>query len=100
MAPINATEFKRRVKNCKPIILLDVREEIEYATYNVGGKNIPLSTMPGSIAQLEYNKTDEIIVICKIGLRSETACKLLNRFGYENVRNLTGGLIALQRLDQ
>ena len=80
--------------------LLDVREEIEYATYNIGGKNIPLSVLSHSINQLTYNKTDEIVVICKIGLRSETARLLLNQNGYQNARNLSGGLIAIQKLHQ
>jgi rhodanese-related sulfurtransferase len=100
MAPINATEFRSRLNNGDHVNLLDVREEIEYSTYNIGGKNIPLSKLPDSIAQLGYNKSDEIIVICKIGLRSETARQLLDKNGYTNVRNLSGGLIALQKLDQ
>ncbi len=100
MSPISATEFMNRLKNGEPVNLLDVREEIEYATYNIGGKNIPLSVLPHSINQLAYNKTDEIIVICKIGLRSETARLLLNQNGYQNARNLSGGLIAIQKLHQ
>jgi len=98
MSPISATEFMNRRSNGEPINLLDVREDIEYATYNIGGKNIPLSILPHSLNQLPYNKTDEIVVICKIGLRSETARLLLNQNGYQNARNLSGGLIALQKL--
>jgi len=80
--------------------LLDVREEIEFHTYNIGGKNIPLSKVNENINKLGYNKTDEIIVICKAGLRSQTATDLLARNGYLQVRNLTGGLMALQKLKQ
>jgi len=100
MSPISATEFMNRLTNGEPMNLLDVREEIEYATYNIGGKNIPLSILPHSLNQLTYNKTDEIVVICKIGLRSETARLLLNQNGYQNARNLSGGLIAIQKLHQ
>jgi rhodanese-related sulfurtransferase len=100
MSPINATEFINRQKNGEAMNLLDVREEIEYATYNIGGKNVPLSKLPNYINQLAYNKTDEIVVICKVGLRSETARLLLNQNGYQNARNLSGGLIALQKTDQ
>ncbi len=98
--PINAVEFHSRLQNGDIINLLDVREVIEFSTYNIGGQNLPLSKLPGSIAQLNYNKTDEIVVICKIGMRSETACKLLQENGYQNVRNLAGGLIALQKIKQ
>src|ERR1700743_731106 len=100
MAPINATEFMNRLQNGDPIHVLDVREKIEFATYNFGGENIPLSILQNSLSQLTYNKTDEIVVICKIGLRSETARQLLNQNGYQNVRNLSGGLMAIQKLHQ
>ena len=100
MAPISATEFMNRRSNGEAMNLLDVREEMEYATFNIGGENVPLSVLPHSINQLIYNKTDEIVVICKIGLRSETARLLLNQHGYQNARNLTGGLMAIQKLHQ
>ena len=98
--PINAVEFHSRLQNGDIINLLDVREVIEFSTYNIGGQNMPLSKLSDSIDQLDYNKTDEIVVICKIGMRSETACKLLQENGYQNVRNLAGGLIALQKIKQ
>lgn len=100
MDPISAIEFMTRRSKGEAINLLDVREEIEYTTFNIGGKNIPLSVLPHSINQLTYNKTDEIVVICKIGLRSETARLLLNQNGYQNARNLSGGLMAIQKLHQ
>lgn len=100
MHPINAAELLARLNKGESLNLLDVREEIEYHTYNIGGKNIPLSKIQENIEQLIYNKTDEIIVICKAGLRSETARALLLQNGYQQVRNLTGGLLALQRLKQ
>jgi len=98
--PINAVEFTDRLQNGDGINLLDVREVIEFSTYNIGGQNLPLSKLVDSLDQLPYNKTDEIVVVCKIGMRSQTACKLLQENGYQNVRNLSGGLIALQKLKQ
>lgn len=100
MAPINAAEFKGRVDKGEHVNLLDVREEIEYATYNIGGMNMPLSVISDRMALIPYNKTDEIVVICKIGIRSETARQIMIDNGYTNVRNLSGGLIGLQKLNQ
>jgi rhodanese-related sulfurtransferase len=97
MDPINATEFINRRKKGEQLNVLDVREELEYLTYNIGSKNVPLSKLPSLLDKLEYNKTDELIVICTMGKRSETARLLLTENGYTNVRNLTGGLIALQK---
>ena len=98
MKPINGQEILGRILASKNLNLIDVREEIEFCTYNIGGINIPLSRFPDGIDQITYNKTDEIVVVCKVGLRSETTCKLLNERGYQNVRNLTGGLIAIQKI--
>jgi rhodanese-related sulfurtransferase len=98
MHPISGIELFTRLSEEESLNLLDVREEIEFNTYNVGGKNIPLSKFYETIDQSGYNKTDEIIVICMVGLRSETASNILIEKGYENARSLTGGLLALQKL--
>jgi rhodanese-related sulfurtransferase len=98
MAAIDAHELLTRLNGGEKLNLIDVREEIEYHTFNVGGKNIPLSKFNENIDGSGYNKTDEIIVICKIGLRSETACKILTEKGYQRPRNLMGGLLAVQKL--
>jgi len=98
MQQIDAQNLKSRLLGGESLNLLDVREEIEYHTYNIGGKNIPLSKLTNNPGLIGYNKTDEIIVICKAGLRSGTAQSILIQNGYQNVKNLTGGLLALQRL--
>jgi len=98
LPPISSRELAERMQEGESLNLLDVRERIEYHTYNIGGVNIPLAFLENNIQNLGYNKTDEIIVICKVGLRSETAANLLTQKGYQKVRNLTGGLMALQKL--
>jgi rhodanese-related sulfurtransferase len=98
MQQIDAASLQNRLQSGEALNLLDVREVIEYHTYNIGGKNIPVSKLNENINQIGYNKTDEIIVVCKAGIRSETAQAILLQNGYTNVKNLTGGLLALQRL--
>ncbi|MGN8070124.1 rhodanese-like domain-containing protein [Mucilaginibacter sp. SG564] len=95
---INATELLARLNNGEHLNLVDVRGAMEYHTYNIGGLNIPLPRLEQSIQDWDYNKTDEIIVICKVGLRSKTAQTILQQNGYLDVKNLSGGLIALQKL--
>lgn len=95
---IKATELLERLNKGESLNLIDVREVIEYLTFNIGGHNIPLSSLESKLNSLNYNKTDEIIVICKVGLRSETAQAILEQHGYSNVRNLSGGLMAVQKL--
>ncbi|MBB6113105.1 adenylyltransferase and sulfurtransferase [Mucilaginibacter lappiensis] len=95
---IDATELLARLNNGEQLNLVDVRGTMEYHTYNIGGLNIPLLKLEEVISDWDYNKTDEIIVICKVGLRSKTAQTILQQNGYLDVKNLSGGLIALQKL--
>lgn len=95
---INATELITRINDKEDLNLVDVRGPLEFHTYNIGGHNIPLPNIVEGIDELGYNKTDEIIVICKVGLRSKTAQTILQQNGYLNVKNLNGGLTAIQKL--
>ena len=97
MTDIDVKEVFARLQNGEHLNLLDVRGEMEYHTFNIGGINIPLPDLQENIDDLEWNKDDEIIVICKVGLRSATAKSILQLKGYKNIRNLTGGLIAWQK---
>jgi len=96
---ISAADFKQ-LSEQQCVNVLDVREAIEFHTYNIGGKNLPLSAIYQNIGDIGFNKTDEIVVICKAGIRSKTAQAILMQNGYTNVKNLTGGLLAMQRLPQ
>lgn len=99
MSPIEVNEYMARVQNGEALNLLDVRSELEYSTFNIGGQNIPLSKLPSTLDDLDYNKTEEIIVVCKVGLRSKTATDILIANGYQNARNLQGGLVALKKIE-
>ncbi|MBC8052792.1 MAG: rhodanese-like domain-containing protein [Sphingobacteriaceae bacterium] len=95
---ISAAELKEKLSESNSLYLIDVREELEFHTFNIGGENIPLGTLSKGLGELEYNKNDEIVVICQRGIRSETARRLLVSAGYKNVKNLSGGLLAYRRI--
>lgn len=94
---ITVSELNDRINRKHPIIIIDVREELEFHTFNIGGENIPLGRLTGGMIELEFNKENEIIVLCQRGLRSETARRVLVSQGYENVKNLQGGLLAWRK---
>lgn len=100
MEDIQAEEFADLLKSSENIQLLDVREPLEYHSYNVGGKNIPLGTLSGLLDEedLDLDANRPIIVICQRGLRSKTAKVILENAGYTKARNLIGGLLKLQRV--
>ncbi|MCF8453935.1 MAG: rhodanese [Sphingobacteriales bacterium 17-39-43] len=88
-------------RNSEPItfVIIDVRERIEFQTFNIGGQNIPLGILLKDPEELEDLKNKEVIVICQHGLRSETARRFLLMKGFKNVRNLHGGILALRKLN-
>jgi rhodanese-related sulfurtransferase len=98
MMDINAGELLERLQTKEPINVLDVREPIEYHTWNIGGLNIPVSGLEQKLDDLDWDKNDEIIVVCRAGIRSATAKSILELNGYKNIRNLCGGLMALQKI--
>jgi len=91
---ISSVDLKQQLSGKSSVNIIDVREELEYHTFNIGGENIPLGKLPAMIDELNYEKMDEIVVLCQHGLRSETARKLLAAAGFTNVWNLKGGLQA------
>jgi rhodanese-related sulfurtransferase len=97
MKDISAQEFNNLKSE---FIIIDVREKLEYHTYNIGGLNIPLAKLPQVIddEDLEVNTDKHIIVVCQRGLRSKTAKIILQNAGYKNVSNLLGGINMLQRI--
>jgi len=96
---ISALEFKMRNIEPLPFKLIDVREQLEFQTYNLGGTNIPLGILLRIPEEIEDWKNEELIVICQHGLRSETARRFLSMNGFNNVRNLLGGILALRKLN-
>jgi rhodanese-related sulfurtransferase len=70
--------------------LLDVREAGERDSgFLSGSLNIPLGQLPNRINELERNQM--LFVHCKSGYRSSTATSLLQRAGFANLANVTGG---------
>lgn len=96
---INAAEFMARNHEPIPFKIVDVRESIEFQTYNLGGQNIPLGILLTNPDELEEWKDEELIVVCQHGLRSETARRFLQMNGYKNVKNLHGGILAIRKLN-
>lgn len=97
MVDISVEELAERLQKEESLNLLDVREELEFHTFKIGGINIPLGKLASELENLEWEITDEIVVICQRGLRSETACRILRMAGYKNVRNLQGGLLSWRK---
>lgn len=84
--------YELQVKG-EPFQLIDVREPYEYDIVNIGAELIPLATVAEQAGKI--NKDQPVIVHCKMGGRSAKAIRELEeKFGFTNLYNLKGGIIA------
>jgi lycopene cyclase domain-containing protein len=94
---ITVRELKEMMDRGEPLFLLDVRREDEYAFANLNGFLIRLDTLPARIDVLEPYREQLVVVYCRSGARSANAVQFLLANGFENVRNLRGGILAWSR---
>ncbi len=90
-------EVKEALNLSVPPVLIDVRSEEEFngtLGHIEGSKLIPLDKLSENIPTLEQYKNENIIVVCRSGVRSTTAAALLTGMGFEKVSNLRGGMLA------
>ncbi len=97
MQLISVDELKARIDAGEELLLLDVREPVENADFNIGGVLLPL----GKVQTLQVDDIDdwkdkEVICYCRSGNRSGQACLILETAGFTNVKNLMGGMLAWQ----
>jgi len=72
--------------------LIDVREPYEWAIARIdGARLIPLGQVPKLLSSLD--KTREIVVMCRSGVRSADAVRFMQSQGFARVRNLAGGIL-------
>lgn len=84
--------------NHKDAFVLDVREANEFKTGRLlNAKHIPLGKLRERVGELERYREKPIVVVCRSGNRSATACSLLGRDGFSQVYNLSGGMMAWQK---
>lgn len=91
---ITVTELKEKLDKGEEFVFIDVREDYEYEEFNLGAQLIPLGDVMDAVDELEQHKADEVIVHCRSGARSGKAQQILEMHGFENVRNLEGGVLA------
>jgi rhodanese-related sulfurtransferase len=97
MKNITVQEVKKRLDAGENLNILDVREPDEFAEYNIGGKLIPLGKIQSlDVEELQDWKNQEVIVHCRSGKRSQTACLILESLGFTNTKNLQGGMLDWQ----
>jgi sulfur-carrier protein adenylyltransferase/sulfurtransferase len=92
-AEISAKDLDKRLKSSQRPVLVDVREQNEWDIGHIeGAKLIPVGTIANRLNEL--NPSDDIVVYCKSGKRSQRAADILKQSGFNKVTNLKGGILA------
>jgi rhodanese-related sulfurtransferase len=75
--------------------IIDVREPMEYAGGRIScARSIPLGQLERRAEEIE--RTSPVYVVCRTGRRSAEARAKLIALGFNEVRNVAGGMVAWQ----
>lgn len=84
--------------NHKDAAVLDVREESEFkGGHLLNAILIPLGKLKERVGELEKYKGKPLVVVCRTGSRSGSACATLSKLGFDDAYNLAGGVINWQK---
>lgn len=74
-------------------VLLDVREPDEWAAGHAPhARHLPMMEVPARVAEVPTDA--DVVVVCRSGARSGQVVSYLMGHGWDNVRNLDGGMQA------
>jgi glyoxylase-like metal-dependent hydrolase (beta-lactamase superfamily II)/rhodanese-related sulfurtransferase len=90
---ITPLELREMLQRDPGVFLLDVREPFELASTGAikGVRNIPVGMLRQRLPQLPADRNATIVCVCQSGGRSREAAHFLEKQGFTNVMNLSGG---------
>ncbi|MEO8946185.1 MAG: molybdopterin-synthase adenylyltransferase MoeB [Gemmatimonadaceae bacterium] len=90
---ISARELAARISRGDDFDLVDVREPAEWDIARIdGARLVPLATVRH--ASEGWDRSREVVVYCKGGVRSLNAAAQLLERGFTRITNLTGGIVS------
>jgi rhodanese-related sulfurtransferase len=93
---INLEQARARLAQNPKAILIDVREDAEWAAgHAVEAKHLGKGVLERDIEKQFPDPDAEIIMYCGGGYRSALTCDVAQRMGYKNVSSLVGGYKAM-----
>ena len=83
--------------NKQEAVIVDVRPASDFNKgHIINAINIPSNGFASQMGVLSKHKEKPIIVSCRSGAQSSSACQQLRKAGYAEVYNLKGGILAWQ----
>jgi len=90
---ISPRELKDLLDRGTKVRIVDVREQGEWNMVHIPGSEcIPLRTLEAHVSNLPHDQ--EIVLVCRVGVRSAHALDLLREAGLTRLKNLRGGILA------
>jgi len=95
MKNINQIEWRNLIVNDENAVIIDCRSSLEWNEGTLEHSNlIDLMNPQGFMSKAEeLHKEKNYYVYCRSGVRSITACQLLESIGIKNTYNLLGGIL-------
>jgi rhodanese-related sulfurtransferase len=89
----NVAEVKKKIESGEKFVLVDVREESEFAKDHLPGAiHLGKGVIERDIEARVPNLDAEIVLYCGGGFRSALAADNLQKMGYKNVISMDGGI--------
>src|SRR5688572_1479666 len=89
---VTVNELKEKLATTEDLQVVDVRRPAEYGNGHVPrALNAPLATLDRIAGELPFAKDKPTAVICAGGYRSSAAASLLEKLGFTNLLNVSGG---------
>lgn len=90
---ITIRDYRAREAAGEDLVLLDVREDHEWARGHIpGAMHLGRGILERDIEHTVADKNAPLVLYCGGGYRSALACDNLQRMGYTNVLSLAGGI--------
>jgi rhodanese-related sulfurtransferase len=88
----NVSEVKRRLEAHEKMVLVDVREDSEWAKGHLpNAVHLGKGVIERDIEQRFPNTSTKLVLYCGGGFRSALAADNLQKMGYTNVESMDGG---------
>ena len=95
LSQVTIEELRKALLSSRPPKVIDVREPEEFAEGHVKGAELmPLSGLAKEIKKKYPNKKEAVVLYDDVGIRSHHGARLLRSLGYQNVKEILGGLLA------
>lgn len=92
---ITASDLAARLREGKPVLLVDVREDWERQIAQLPQDlHVPLHSLVARAGEIATPPGGEVVIYCHAGVRSWMAAQYLEHVGLKDVISLAGGIDA------